>query len=338
MDRLRTNIIIPVYNGSKTVSKTLSAVDRQTVPHSDFEVIVVDDGSTDDTAKTVKAFPFVRLLSQANAGPAVARNSGARAAKGDILVFLDADCVPRPDWLERMLKPFEGSAVVGAQGRYENPLPDWMARFVQLEIEERYARMEKRESIDFIGSYSAAYRRDVFLSEGGFDERFRTASGEDPDLSFRLANKGHKMVFCPEAVVAHFHPTSLKKYWRTKFYRAYWRVRMYAKNPAKMKGDSYTNPLLKFQMLCMGAAGLTLLFKSIGIVFGLSDSSTYIYWNLMILGLLALSVILTWPTVFFILRKDPWIGILSLFLLPINTFLFVCGYLYGEFRRVGDKR
>jgi hypothetical protein len=58
----------------------------------------------------------------------------------------------------------------------------------------------------------------------------------------------------------------------------------------------------------------------------------------MILGLLALSVILTWPTVFFILRKDPWIGILSLFLLPINTFLFVCGYLYGEFRRVGDKR
>ncbi len=327
-------MVIPVFNGSKTIPKTLSALFSQEDVKKGVEILVINDGSTDNTAQIVSEFKGVKLVSQANAGPAVARNRGARLAKGEIVIFLDADCVPEKNWFSEMIAPFSDPRIVGVQGKYKNPIHNLMAEFVQLEIEERYERMARQDYIDFIGSYSAGYRKKVFLEEGGFDEKYRIASGEDPDFSYKLADKGYKMVFAPKAMVAHYHPTSLVKYWKTKFFRAYWRFRMYSKNPGKIKGDSYTNPFLKFQtgfMLATMAFGLVTL-AAIG--FRLNSTPFVLAGAFFLLATLAT----TWPTSVFMLRKNIPIGIVSLVLLPVNAFLFATGLVAGGIGTLGGKK
>lgn len=332
---IKASIVIPAFNAQKTIRACLEALEKQTVARNEFEVIVVDDGSKDQTPEIVLEFKNALLFKQKNAGPAVARNRGANKASAEIIVFLDSDCVPNPNWLEEMLRPFQKTEIAGVQGAYENPLPNWVASFIQLEIEERYHRMEKKPFIDFVGSYSAAYRKKIFLNEGGFDEAFAMASGEDTDFSFRLAKKGYKMVFASKAIVKHFHPTSLSKYWRTKFYRAYWRVRLYAKNPEKIRRDSYTNPFIKYQMgfVALGsigiiAAGLSLLGKQPGIAVS--------FWWITIAAFFA-AFVLSFQAAGFIFQKNRGLGVVAPFLLTINVFLFVAGYSYGMIR-LGKSR
>ena len=124
-----------------------------------------------------------------------------------------------------------------------------MALFGQVEIETRYRRMEKNQYIDFIGTYAAAYRKDIFQEYNGFDTGFPLASGEDTEFSYKLYENNHKMVFAPEAFVFHQHPSRIKEYLKSKFYRGYWRIRLYRKHPAKTMNDSYTPQTLKVQVL-----------------------------------------------------------------------------------------
>ena len=119
----------------------------------------------DDTA-AVAATMGVIVLSQTNAGPAAARNPGARAAAGDILLFTDADCVPASDWVERMVAPFADPAVAGTKGEYRTRQRALIARFVQQEYQDRYDRMVGQSSIYFVDTYSAGYRRNLFLAAG----------------------------------------------------------------------------------------------------------------------------------------------------------------------------
>src|SRR5262249_32228346 len=104
-------------NGAARINKCLDAL----LPQAEAkraEILVVDDGSTDSTADVVSHYPGVRLLKQANAGPAAARNRGALKAEGATLLFIDDDCIPEPDWLNTMLGPFVDPAIVGAKGAY----------------------------------------------------------------------------------------------------------------------------------------------------------------------------------------------------------------------------
>ena len=237
------SVIIPAYNSEKTIEATVKSVLNQSFKGL-YEIIVVDDGSKDKTAEVVSQIKDkkVVLVRQSNKGPASARNCGARKAKGNIILLTDSDCVAEKNWIEEMVRPFRNSDIVGAQGRYKIlNKKSLIARFVQYEIEERYQRMEKLKQIDFIGSYSAGYRRDVFLKFGGFDESFKTASGEDPEISYRMADKGLKMVFAPKAIVHHPHPDSLKRYLKMKYGRGYWGQLLYKKHPEKRKGQAYNS-------------------------------------------------------------------------------------------------
>ena len=245
MNGMKASVIIPAYNAEKTIQACLAALQRQSV--KPIEVIVVDDGSKDGTIRVAKSFKEVRVLEQQHAGPAKARNWGSSVSKGDILVFTDSDCVAERNWLEEMLKPFENSQVIGVQGAYKTKQQSAVARFVQLEIEERYERMKRSKQLDWIGSYAAAYRKKQFLELGGFDESFPTSSGEDPALSYSMAEKG-TLAFNPKAVVYHQHPETIAKYFRVKFYRAYWRTLLYKRFPKKMAADSFTPQWLKAQI------------------------------------------------------------------------------------------
>jgi GT2 family glycosyltransferase len=253
------SIVIPTYNGAHRIARTLQAIRAQTFK-GNVEVIVVDDGSRDATAAVVGAFREVKLLSQPNLGPAAARNNGARTATGDILLFTDDDCVPQADWIERMLEAFQREAVVGAKGAYLTSQKELVARFVQAEYEDKYAKMAKHRFIDFIDTYSAAFRRDVFLSYNGYDTSFPTACAEDVELSYRMRRDGMLMLFVPEAMVYHTHPSKLLAYIRKKHKFAYWRVYAIALNPHMIGGDSHTPQLMKVQMLLASttvAAGMS---------------------------------------------------------------------------------
>jgi glycosyltransferase involved in cell wall biosynthesis len=310
------SVIIPAYNSEKTLGKCLSSLQEQT--RKPDEIIVVDDGSADKTIDVVKSFKNVSLLAQAHKGPAAARNLGANKAKGKILLFTDADCVPGKTWVAEMAGPFEDKDIVGVQGRYETGQKGLMARFVQLEIEDRYDRMRKRKYIDFIGSYAAGYRKDIFMRHGGFDESFVMASGEDPDISFKLAKAGHKMVFNENAIVYHNHVDSLGTYLKQKFWRAYWRVLLYRKHPEKMAGESYTPQTLKLQIFLLGAAFLSIIAS---------------IFSSQFLTLLTMTVLLlfitTLPLSLKNMKKSLLVGMVTPFISILRTVVFVFGLVYG---------
>jgi len=99
------SIIIPAYNAEKAIKECLSSLTNQSLSRNKYEIIVVDDGSTDRTCEIAKKYK-VNVISQGNGGPAVARNRGAREARGDILIFTDSDCIADKDFIEKMIKPF----------------------------------------------------------------------------------------------------------------------------------------------------------------------------------------------------------------------------------------
>ena len=245
---VRYSVIVPAWQAERVIGACLDALAAQTVPKERFEVIVVDDGSTDGTA-AVAAARGATVLRQPNAGPAAARNAGARRAAGEIVLFTDSDCRPDPGWLDAMTRPFEKAHVAAVQGRYVGSQPEIAARWSQIEFEERYERIPDGADIDFVFTYSAAYRREVFLELGGFDVAFPAPNGEDMDLAFRMKARGHQFVFARGALVRHVHPTRWGWYFRQKFTRAYWRQRVYARFPGKAVSDSYTPKSLKVQIL-----------------------------------------------------------------------------------------
>jgi glycosyltransferase involved in cell wall biosynthesis len=239
------SIIIPVYNAGKSIEACLSSLRRQSVPSNSYEIIIVDDGSTDGGVEK-PGQRGVRVIRQHNQGPAVARNSGTASAKGDILLFIDADCVAHTNWIEEMLKPFNDPAVVGVVGAYKTHQSGLVPQFIQLEFEERYRKYQQRETVDCAASHSAGFRRKVFLDMGGFSPSL--LMNEDVDLSYRISHKGGKIIFNPGAIVYHQHPKTIRKYFITKFWRGYWRAIVYLRYPKKAVSDSYTPQMLKLQV------------------------------------------------------------------------------------------
>ncbi len=232
--RVLVSIVIPAFNSAATMGECLDACRSQT--HGETEIIVVDDGSTDDTATIVKALP-VHYLRQENRGPAAARNRGVEAAEGEIIAFTDADCVPEPEWIERLLEDFD-SAAAAVGGAYAIANPNSLfAHMVHTEIVLRHARFDR--DVDFLGSFNLAIRRKDFEEAEGFDESFTYASAEDNDLAYRLKDAGKSLRFSPNARVAHYHPSHLLPYLRSQSRHGFWRMKLYAKHPGRARGDRY---------------------------------------------------------------------------------------------------
>lgn len=232
------SIIIPVYNGSATIAETIENSLAQVYPGVK-EVVVVDDGSIDNTAAVVSSYGVV-CVKQKNAGPASARNAGAKHAQGEVFVFTDADCRPEPGWLLKMIAGFSSNDIGAVCGSYAIANPDKpLARVIHAEIMFRHERLMPEFPRAF-GSYNVAIRRDVFRSVGGFDEAYRHASGEDNDLSYKILAVGKKIRFLLDARVAHYHQTSLLKYLKEQFRHGVWRVKTYLDHARMMAGDDYT--------------------------------------------------------------------------------------------------
>jgi cellulose synthase/poly-beta-1,6-N-acetylglucosamine synthase-like glycosyltransferase len=311
------SVIIPTFNGAARIPKCLDALLKQVDPRI-AEILVVDDGSTDGTGELVRRCPGVRLLRQANAGPASARNRGASEATGEVILFTDDDCVPAPEWLDAMLGPFTNPSVVGTKGIYRTRQRSVVARFVQIEYEDRYRLMRKFRDIDFVDTYSAAFRRERFLELGGYDTSFPVACAEDIELSYRMSERGWKMKFAPKAVVFHTHPDTLSGYLRKKYKFAFWRVLALRKNPAKALRDSHTPQLMKLQLLFVPAL-LT------AVMLDLTQPTK----GAVSLAVLGAFLITTVPFAVRAFVKDPTVGLLSPALLAVRACAQLLGVING---------
>lgn len=189
------SVIIPAYNAGKFIARCLEGLQQQTLPRVRFEIIVVDDGSTDNTAEVVEQARLANLLlaSQPNAGPAAARNTGIRLATAPLVAFLDSDCVPRPDWLENLLLPMKKRPdLLGLEGKTvpeARPLSP-LDHFID------------NPNGGYYWTCNIAYRTETLREIGGFDEGFPMAASEDIDLAQRVLKLG-KIEFTPNACVEH---------------------------------------------------------------------------------------------------------------------------------------
>ncbi len=237
---MKISVIIPVFNGERTVENNLAAVKQQKSAGNDVEVIVVDDGSFDKTPEILRKISDITVVTQKNRGPAAARNSGARQASGEILVFTDSDTVPHANWLQELTSPFSDPAIKACAGTYTIAnAGNTLAEIVQKEIELRHQGYGT--FIKFAGTYNLAIRKTLFEKIGGFNEAYTQASGEDNDLCYRILRESHEIRFVSSAKVAHHHPEKLYKYLKEQYRHGYWRALLYRQFPERISGDSYTS-------------------------------------------------------------------------------------------------
>lgn len=212
------SVVIPVYNGSATLEACLRALQTQTFPAAEFETIVVDDGSTDDTAAIARRFCGTVIVSQANAGAPAARNAGVRAARGRWIAFTDSDCVPSRGWLAHLVAAAQSAPdALGAAGKtvgYGSRTP--AARFVDLMSGLDARRSLLHPVFPFAPTANVLYRRDYLLEIGIFDPRYATYDACDLHTRLRRRFNG-AFPYEPRALVLHQHRASWKAYWKQQF-------------------------------------------------------------------------------------------------------------------------
>lgn len=207
------SVVIPTYNRPLQLQACLRSLFAQTYPRDDFEIIVVDDGSTDDTAAVALATGKdwageLTVVRKSNGGPASARNAGIAAARGEVIAFIDSDCEADPDWLEGVVGELLRSGADGVGGPIRNVMsPGWVPNY--LSSTSFYRHRARDGKVDYLLTANVAFRRRALERVGGFTER-EGAWGEDADLSFRLSATGHTLLLAPGGAVTHYGtPVSL---------------------------------------------------------------------------------------------------------------------------------
>lgn len=196
------SIIIPVWNGERRIVQTLEAIAAQTVSHDRFEVIVVDNGSTDGTADAVLGFDFVTLLSEPIPSSYRSRNRGLAVARGKYVLFTDGDCVPAPNWVEQALAVVERRPDAGLYAGEIVLFREEGARPVAACYEELTA-FNQRYNAEHGYCVTANWlcRRADLRAIGGFKSDL--LSGGDTECSRRMVMAGHKIIHVPEMIVGH---------------------------------------------------------------------------------------------------------------------------------------
>ncbi len=234
------SIVVPAYNSSRTIGSVIDALGAQNLPAGKPEIIIVDDGSTDNTADIVKSYPAVKYVYQQNVGPSAARNTGWKQAKGRIVCFTDSDCLPEKDWVSKILSHYTSGAIGGVGGSYDiNNEKSILAKLIHEEIAYRHSKMPRE--VDYLGTFNVSYRRDILERIGGFDTAYKAASGEDNDLAYKVKSLGYKLIFDKDIKVAHNYPESLLKYLKQQLVHGLWRVKLYLIHPRMIKGDCYSS-------------------------------------------------------------------------------------------------
>lgn len=203
------SVVIPAYNACSIVGNLLESLRKQTF--TDFETIVVDDGSIDKTEDVVRGFKNVKFVKKEHSGPAAARNLGIKNAKGEIIAFTDADCIADSDWLKSISEAFIDGKVNAVMGRVKILKSNFLGDSISalgfpaggaVGFEKMW-KVSNDGFTDHLSTCNCAVRKNLFEKYGFFDEIFKTAGNEDSEFSHRLAKNNVKIKYCPDAVIFH---------------------------------------------------------------------------------------------------------------------------------------
>ena len=225
----RVSVVVCSYNSERTMEACLASLEVLNYP--DYEVIVVNDGSTDRTLEIAERYPYCRIISQPNKGLSAARNVGADAATGEIVAYTDSDCVADPDWLTYLVGKMEAANLAACGGpNFPPPEDSLVPAAVAVSPGGPTHVLISDEVAEHIAGCNMAFRRDVLLQLGGFDPVYR-AAGDDVDICWRFQDAGHAIGFSAAAIVWHYRRNTVKAYLNQQ--RGYGKAEalVYAKHP-----------------------------------------------------------------------------------------------------------
>ncbi len=225
----RVSVVVCAYNAERTMDACLDSLERLNYP--DYEVVVVNDGSSDRTLEIAESYPNCRIFSQPNKGLSVARNVGAEAATGEIVAYTDSDCVADPDWLTYLVAKMEASGLAICGGpNFPPPEDSLIPAAVAVAPGGPTHVLLSDEVAEHIAGCNMAFRRETLLGLGGFDPVYR-AAGDDVDVCWRFQDAGHLIGFSPAAIVWHFRRNTVAAYCRQQ--RGYGKAEalVYSKHP-----------------------------------------------------------------------------------------------------------
>jgi GT2 family glycosyltransferase len=208
----RVSVVVCSYNGSATLDECLDSLTRLEYP--DYEVLLVDDGSTDDTPAIASRHPSVRYIRQENFGLSAARNTGMREATGSIVAYTDSDCVADPTWLLYLIESMQDQKVDAIGGPNVPPQSDnWIAKCIAVSPGGPSHVMLDDRIAEHVPGCNMAFDRQKLLKLGGFDPRFR-AAGDDVDICWRFLDAGYEIGYAASALVWHHRRSTVRGYLR----------------------------------------------------------------------------------------------------------------------------
>lgn len=311
------SVIIPAYNAARTLSQALTALQAASPPP--LEIIVVDDGSTDETARVASDCGARVVLLEKNIGAAAAKNRGAQDAHGAILLFTDADIVPPRDAIALIQNALCDTQTDGIVGLLDENIPhaNWASQFKNLWMNFTYARFADVERIGLFYTSVAAIRRDLFLQLGGFDEQYRGASiAEDTEFGQRAWGKDVRIRLVPKLRVVHLKQYTLANVLREDFKRA----RALTLMRLRKHGEPFFTSVPFFYQLAVPTMYLAAFF-ALAAMFRQN-----IYFAFAALVLLALFFLLNFSLLKFLAQKrGVRFALRSALFLPLDVFIVGLG-------------
>ncbi len=300
--------IVPAFNSEKTIEECINSILLQ---DNKKEIIVIDNGSRDDTIRILnrlsKKHPEIKILTERKRGPAAARNRGLEAAKGDYIVFVDSDVILPQGWAKKAMEKLKNNAdVIGVGGPARNASKGTIAElFDPLFL---YYMTGAESYVTSLATMNAMFKGN-FIKNERFDEDLVTS--EDPELSFRLRRKGHKLLVSKELEVMHNHPTGFRDVIRRWFY--------YGKNYhiPYLKYPENISPIFIFKVAYLPVLILLAVFAYINIRMLFLPA-------VMIFGVFAMYAYIGWKRI-----KKPKLRVLFPFLHLLKFHIHSIGSLYG---------
>jgi len=200
------SIVVPVYNRPLELKRCLEALFKLNYPSDKLEIIVVDDGSSDDTARVATDYPVRLLQNERQLGPAASRNRAIKAARYELIACVDSDCIVDPAWLGELVLLFDETAIAAVGGATQAFEPRTLVQEYEdsrssLYMGPRPAEVRLQQSLCYLPTCNLVFRRAAFLEIGGFDPTLRF--GEDVDFCWRLLKAGKRLYYQPAARLQH---------------------------------------------------------------------------------------------------------------------------------------